>query len=146
MQLACVYNRSSVNSPCPSVMASYPWWSIWRPLGLPKTQEDVCTCEGFFLISLFEVERLILSLIFWYGKIYLKSESYLLVAPYIKGMKEALSRLHTLVHSFTGMRATFCAIPTFTKNQLRHPALWTIQLLDSWTVCWETVIVKLAGP
>lgn len=37
------------------------------------------------------------------------------------------------VHSFTGVRAYVFGILMHTEDQLRHPALWTEKLLDSWT-------------
>lgn len=37
------------------------------------------------------------------------------------------------VHSFTGIKACFFGISTYTEDQLRRPASWTEQLLDCWT-------------
>lgn len=37
------------------------------------------------------------------------------------------------VHSFTGVGTYFLRIPVYTEEQLRHPALWTGQLLGPWT-------------
>lgn len=42
--------------------------------------------------------------------------------------------------------AYFFEIMAYTKDQLRHPALWTEQPLDSWTFCWWTATAGLAGP
>lgn len=49
---------------------------------------------------------------------------------YVKDM-EKVSALYLLaltvrqVHSFTGVRAYFFGMVTYTQNQLRHPTLWT---------------------
>ncbi|EDL75559.1 rCG23906 [Rattus norvegicus] len=48
-----------------------------------------------------------------------------------------------------GIKIHFYRIPVSTENQLRHPALWTEKLLDSWIFCskpLEPTIVRLAGP
>lgn len=34
----------------------------------------------------------------------------------------------------------------YIEDQLRHLALWTEQLSDSWSFFWETAIVGLARP
>lgn len=36
-------------------------------------------------------------------------------------------------HSFTGTRADFFGILKYTEDHIRHPALGTEELLDSWT-------------
>lgn len=50
---------------------------------------------------------------------------------------------HLLTSLFTGIRAYRFVISTCTENQLRQPALWTAQLLDSWPFHQETAIVGL---
>jgi hypothetical protein len=69
----------------------------------------------------------------------IKSGVYLLVPAYMKDMEEestlcllALACWH--VHSFTGMRTYVFRFLMYTEDQLRHPALWTEQLLDSCTL------------
>ena len=53
---------------------------------------------------------------------------------------------HWQVHSFTDTRAYFFRIPAYIKDQLKHPALWTEQLLNFWTFYLETAIVGLVKP
>lgn len=36
------------------------------------------------------------------------------------------------IHCFIGIRAYFFGILEYTEDKLRHPPLWTEQLLDSW--------------
>lgn len=46
--------------------------------------------------------------------------------------------LSTCPHSHwqVSISAYFFGIPTYSEDQVRHPALWSKQPLDSWTFSW----------
>ena len=56
-----------------------------------------------------------------------------------------LLSLSRAIHSSTVSRAYFFGTPVYTEAQLRHPAPQTKKLLDTWILCWYTVIVGLTG-
>lgn len=78
--------------------------------------------------------------IIWGGKTHLKSGPPFLVVAFIKDMEEgsfgslpASSHSSWPVDSSTEIWAYFFGIIMNIEDQLRHPVLWTKQLLGSWT-------------
>jgi hypothetical protein len=53
-----------------------------------------------------------------------------------KGSLLSLSLLALTLTAFTAIAAYIFGILEYTEDQLRHPAQWTEQLLDSWNFHW----------
>lgn len=86
------------------------------------------------------------------GRPTLKSGPHLLMAGYIKDTEggrscslPACSRSHQQEHPFTGSESTSSGFRP-TEDQLRHPATWTEQSLDSQTVHGRQPLLEQSGP
>lgn len=59
-------------------------------------------------------------------------------------MLAGLPSTHWHTHSFTGLRAYFFGIPAYNEDQLRHPASWSEELLNSWDFHSQLAVIELA--
>jgi len=73
-------------------------------------------------------------------KIYVAGPHFLLAA-YKKYMEEIKLVAFCLL-PITGIRTYFFGISAYIEDQLKTG----LEKLDSWSFCWETAIVRLAGP
>ena len=83
----------------------------------------------------------------WEGPPLIWAKYFFLVA-WIKGLEEEVFTslcllvliLNGQVYSFTAIRAYFFKIMAYIEDQVRHSALWTKQLLSSWTVSHSNLL------